>query len=158
MEGSRPVLAELQALVGPPAHGTPRRSVVGWDTNRLAMLLAVFESRCGLAIGARDIYLSVTGGYRVGEPAGDLAAAAALLSAATGDPLPENCIFFGEVALSGAIRPVARMEVRLKEAERLGFKRAITPEGVSSDGKGLKVTPVKRLMDLAPVLGMELSE
>ena len=82
MEGSRPVLAEVQALVAPSAYGTPRRSIVGWDNNRLAMLLAVLEARCGVSLGGRDVYLSVAGGYRMAEPAGDLAAAAALLTSA----------------------------------------------------------------------------
>lgn len=154
MEGSRPVLAEVQALVGPSAYGTPRRSVVGWDNNRLAMLIAVMEARCGIQVGPRDIYLSVAGGYRISEPAGDLAAAAALMSSIADKPLPEKSIFFGEIALSGAIRPVARMEARLKEAERLGFRRAFGPEGPTGNFGELQYTVLKRLSDLADLLGL----
>lgn len=158
MEGSRPVLAEVQALAGPAAYGTPRRSVIGWDTNRLAMLVAVFEARCGIKLGGRDLYLSVAGGYRISEPAGDLAAAAALLSSLADKPLPEQAIFFGEIALSGAIRPVARMEARLKEAERLGFRRAFGPEGPQAQVGDLTYTPFTRLGDLADLLEVSVSD
>ena len=154
MEGSRPMLAEVQALVGPSAYGTPRRSVVGWDNNRLAMLIAVMEARCGIQMGPRDIYLSVAGGYRILEPAGDLAAAAALMSSISDTPLPEKSIFFGEIALSGAIRPVARMEARLKEAERLGFRCAFGPEGPQIQYGGLTYTPFSRLSDLAGLVAL----
>ena len=156
MEGSRPVLAEVQALVAPSAYGTPRRSIVGWDSNRLAMLLAVLEARCGVGLGGRDVYLSVAGGYKMSEPAGDLAAAAALLSSAANTPGPSKAIFFGEVALSGAIRPVARMEQRLKEAERLGFEQAFVPEGSPKAIEGLTITPLKRLSDLVELLAADL--
>ncbi|MFC6200116.1 DNA repair protein RadA [Ponticaulis profundi] len=152
MEGSRPVLAEVQALIGSSAIGTPRRSVVGWDNNRLAMIIAVLEARCGIQIGPRDIYLTVAGGYRVSEPAGDLAAAAALLSSLADSPLPEKSVFFGEIALSGSIRPVARMEARLKEAERLGFKHAYGPEGPKTQFKDLTYKPFNRLGDLVDLL------
>ncbi len=152
MEGSRPMLAEVQALVGAEAPGSPRRSVVGWDSARLAMLLAVFESRCGLRIGARDVYLSVTGGYRISEPAGDLAAAAALASSTVDQPLPESAVFFGEVALSGAIRPVGRIEPRLREAARLGFREAFAPAGAPETVDGLRVHAVSTLRDLVGVL------
>ncbi|MAI91943.1 DNA repair protein RadA [Ponticaulis sp.] len=155
MEGSRPMLAEVQALGGPAAYGTPRRSVVGWDTNRLAMMIAVLEARCGIQIGGRDIYLSVAGGYRINEPAGDLASAAALLSSISDTPLPEKAIFFGEIALSGAIRPVARMEARIKEAERLGFRSAFGPEGPQKRHGDLTYTPIKRLSDLVDMLGIK---
>ncbi|MDJ0920741.1 MAG: DNA repair protein RadA [Henriciella sp.] len=155
MEGSRPVLAEVQALVAPSAYGTPRRSIVGWDNNRLAMLLAVLEARCGVSLGARDVYLSVAGGYRISEPAGDLAAAAALLTSAAANPGPSKAIYFGEVALSGAIRPVSRMEQRLKEAERLGFERAYVPEGCPTAIGDLTITPVKRLSDLVELIAPE---
>lgn len=152
MEGSRPVLAEVQALVAPTSYGTPRRSIVGWDGNRLAMLLAVLESRCSLSLGGRDVYLSVSGGYRIHEPAGDLAAAAALISSATGSAAPAKTIYFGEVTLAGTIRPVARMEQRMKEAARLGFERAFVPDSSSTDIAGLTVTPLKRLSDLIDLL------
>ena len=152
MEGSRPVLAEVQALASPSSYGTPRRSVVGWDSNRLAMLLAVLETRCGVTLAGKDVYLSVAGGYRIGEPAGDLAAAAALLTSISSNPPPEKSVFFGEVALSGAIRPVARTEQRLKEAERLGFEHAFVPEGSPTAIGDLTITPIKGLLDLVEFL------
>ncbi|MEM1146676.1 MAG: DNA repair protein RadA [Pseudomonadota bacterium] len=155
MEGSRPVLAEVQALVAPSAYGTPRRSIVGWDSNRLAMLLAVLEARCGVTLGGRDVYLSVAGGYRIGEPAGDLAAAAALLTSAAAHPGPRKTIYFGELALSGSIRPVSRMEQRLKEAARLGFESAFVPEGSPTAIEGLTITPIKRLSDLVDLIAPE---
>ena len=155
MEGSRPVLAEVQALVAPSAYGTPRRSIVGWDSNRLAMLLAVLESRCGVSLGGRDVYLSVAGGYRMSEPAGDLAAAAALLTSASSNPGPGKSIYFGELALSGAIRPVSRMEQRLKEAARLGFEHAFVPDGSPKAVEGLTITPIKRLSELVELIAPE---
>src|SRR5215469_7551604 len=127
IEGSRPVLVEFQALVAPAAYGTPRRAVVGWDSGRLAMVLAVLEARCGLGFGQRDVYLNVAGGLRITEPAADLAAAAALASSALDTPLPQDCVVFGEISLSGDVRPVGRMESRMKEAAKLGFDRALAP-------------------------------
>src|SRR5262245_48083928 len=153
MEGSRPVLAEVQALAGPEAAGSPRRSIVGWEGSRLAMLLAVFDARCGLRFGMRDVYLSVTGGYRITEPAGDLAAAAALASSLLDRPVPSGSVFFGEVALSGAIRPVGRIEPRLREAARLGFTQAWAPEGAPEIVDGMAVHAVSRLQDLVDALG-----
>ena len=153
MEGSRPVLSEVQALAGPESAGSPRRSVVGWDGARLSMLLAVFDARCGLRFGMRDVYLSVTGGYRIAEPAGDLAAAAALASALIDRPFPAGSVFFGEVALSGEIRPVGRIEPRLKEAARLGFTRAFAPPGAPDTVDGMAVHAVTKLQDLVDVLG-----
>jgi DNA repair protein RadA/Sms len=152
-EGSRPVLAEVQALAGPEAAGNPRRSIVGWDSARLAMLLAVFDARCGLRFGMRDVYLSVSGGYRITEPAGDLAAAAAAASALLDKPFPRGAVFFGEVALSGAIRPVGRIEPRLREAARLGFTTAFVPTGAPETVDGMTVHGLSRLQDLVDVLG-----
>jgi DNA repair protein RadA/Sms len=128
MEGTRPVLVEIQSLIAPSPLGTPRRTVVGWDSGRLAMLLAVLEARCGLAVGAADVFLNVAGGLKIGEPAADLAVCAALASAASGRPLPADTVVFGEVGLAGEVRAVARTEARLKEAAKLGFSRAILPE------------------------------
>ena len=145
-------LPGVQALVAKSAYGTPRRSVVGWDSGRLAMLLAVLEARCGITLAGMDVYLSVAGGYKIMEPAGDLSAAAALLTSLSANPAPERSVFFGEVALSGAVRPVSRMEQRLKEAERLGFERAFVPEGAPTAVDGLTVTPIKRLIDLVELL------
>jgi DNA repair protein RadA/Sms len=147
MEGSRPVLVEIQALVAPTALGTARRAVVGWDGGRLAMLVAVLDARCGVRLGQHDVYLNVAGGLRVGEPAADLAVAAALVSALAGQPLPADQVAFGEVALSGAIRPVPQAAARLKEAERLGFRRALAP-AASQDGAGLTADGLSHLSDL----------
>jgi DNA repair protein RadA/Sms len=148
MEGSRPVLVEIQALVAPTALGTARRAVVGWDGGRLAMLIAVLDARCGVRLGQHDVYLNVAGGLRVSEPAADLAVAAALVSALAGAPLPADQVSFGEVALSGAIRPVPQGAARLKEAERLGFRRALSP-AAGQDGAGALVTDgLSHLSDL----------
>jgi DNA repair protein RadA/Sms len=152
IEGSRPVLVEFQALVAPSAYGTPRRAVVGWDSGRLAMVLAVLETRCGLSLGGRDVYLNVAGGLRVNEPAADLAAAAALASSALDEALPQDCVVFGEISLSGDIRPVSRMESRMKEAAKLGFKRALAPKDVEGAG-GLKIDGVARLAEAIAKIG-----
>ncbi|MEM6811090.1 MAG: DNA repair protein RadA [Pseudomonadota bacterium] len=127
LEGTRPVLVEVQALVAPSALGNPRRAVIGWDSNRLAMVLAVLEARCGLSLADSDIFLNVAGGIRITEPAADLAVAAALISSQTGKPVPGNSVFFGEVGLSGEIRTVAQPDIRLKEATKLGFDQAYIP-------------------------------
>jgi DNA repair protein RadA/Sms len=128
VEGTRPLLVEIQALVAPTALGTPRRAVVGWDPNRLAMVLAVLDAHCGVKLSGHDVYLNVAGGLRVQEPACDLAAAAALVSSLVAAPLPGDAVYFGEVSLSGAVRPVAQAPARLKEAAKLGFTRAVAPE------------------------------
>ena len=127
MEGTRPLLVEIQALVSPSPLGTPRRAVIGWEGSRLAMVLAVLESRCGVRFGSSDVYLNVAGGLRINEPAADLAVAAALVSSLSGVTLPHECVYFGEISLSGAVRPVVQAAARLKEAERLGFSRAVMP-------------------------------
>ncbi len=127
VEGTRPLLVEIQALVAPSALGTPRRAVVGWDSNRLSMLLAVLDARCGVAFGQHDVYLNVAGGLKITEPAADLAACAALLSSFSGNALPAEHVYFGEVSLSGAVRPAGHMATRLKEAQKLGFKQIVMP-------------------------------
>ncbi|MFN3522432.1 MAG: DNA repair protein RadA [Phenylobacterium sp.] len=152
IEGSRPVLVEFQALVAPSAYGTPRRAVVGWDGGRLAMVLAVLEARCGLGFGDRDVYLNVAGGLRISEPAADLAAAAALASSALDQALPQDCVVFGEVSLSGDIRPVSRMDARMKEAAKLGFGRALGPRDLEGAG-GMRVSGVARLADAIRRIG-----
>ena len=129
IEGSRPVLVEIQALVAPSPLATPRRAVVGWDSNRLSMLLAVLETRCGLVMSGRDVYLNVAGGLRVQEPAADLAVAAALVSSLAERPISRRTVIFGEVGLAGEVRGVGQTEARLKEAVELGFERAILPSG-----------------------------
>ena len=116
IEGTRPLLVEIQALVAPTSLGTPRRAVVGWDQSRLSMVLAVLEAHCGVRLSGHDVYLNVAGGLRINEPAADLAAAAALVSSLANAPLPADAVFFGEVSLSGAVRPVAQAAARLKEA------------------------------------------
>lgn len=136
IEGTRPVLVEIQALVAPTPQSQPRRSVVGWDGGRLAMILAVLEARCGIPFAGLDVYLNVAGGLKISEPAADLAVAAALLSAREDAAVPADTVVFGEISLSGALRPVGQMENRLKEAQKLGFSRAIVPGG----GKGVAVT------------------
>ncbi|HTX48641.1 MAG TPA: DNA repair protein RadA [Caulobacteraceae bacterium] len=153
IEGSRPVLVEFQALVAPSAYGTPRRAVVGWDAGRLAMILAVLEARCGVGFGDRDVYLNVAGGLRVTEPAADLAAAAALVSSALDAALPQDCVVFGEISLSGDVRPVSRTETRLKEASKLGFSRALAPAG--GDSAGVRVESVARLADAVHRIGQQ---
>jgi len=141
VEGTRPMLVEIQALTAPASFGTPRRAVVGWDNSRLSMLLAVLEARCGLAIGAQDVFLNVAGGLKISEPAADLAVAAALVSSLTGKPVPQETVVFGEVGLSGEIRQVGQMDVRLREASKLGFTQAVSPtlqrkrRGKGKDGK-----------------------
>jgi DNA repair protein RadA/Sms len=127
LEGTRPVLMEIQALLSPNPGGAPRRSVVGWDGGRLGMLLAVLESRGGLRLAQQDVYLNVAGGLRITEPAADLAVAAAIASAAAGQPTDPSLAFFGEIGLSGEVRQVAQAEARLKEMAKLGFTAAAMP-------------------------------
>ena len=152
LEGTRPLLCEIQALVSPTSYGTPRRAVVGWDTGRLAMILAVLDARAGVGIGASDVYLNVAGGLKISEPAADLAAAAALVSSFGGEPLPRDCGFFGEISLSGDIRPVPQADARLKEAAKLGFKTAFVPAGTSkvhgAGAAGMALTEITSVADL----------
>jgi DNA repair protein RadA/Sms len=129
IEGTRPLLVEIQALVAPSSFATPRHAVVGWDTNRLAMVLAVLEARCGVAVGANDVYLNVAGGLRIGEPAADLAVAAAVVSSLADEPVPPDMVVFGEIGLGGEVRPVGQREARLREAAKLGFRSALIPGG-----------------------------
>jgi DNA repair protein RadA/Sms len=149
MEGTRPLLVEIQALVAPSSLGTPRRSVVGWDSSRLSMVLAVLEAHCGVRLGGHDVYLNVAGGMRIQEPAADVAAAAALVSSLCDAPLPAQAVYFGEVSLSGAIRPVAQAASRLKEAAKLGFTGAVVPEsGRESGDSALKTQEIGSLATL----------
>jgi len=161
MEGTRPILVEIQALVAPSLLGTPRRAVVGWDPNRLAMLLAVLEARCGVRLGSHDVYLNVAGGLRLQEPAADLAAAAALISSLTGKPSPEDIVYFGEVSLTGAVRAVGHRDQRLKEAAKLGFARAVVPAAAAEGNrntKDLELLPLTQLDDLVALFGALLVE
>ena len=151
IEGSRPVLCEFQALVAPTPHSQPRRQSVGWDGGRLAMILAVLEARCAVPFAGLDVYLNVAGGLRVREPAADLAVAVALLSAREDVALPPQTAIFGEISLSGALRPAGQTENRLKEAAKLGFSAAIVPaqaKGFASGGMDVRQYP-----DLATLVG-----
>jgi len=149
LEGTRPVLVEIQALTVRLASGaTPRRAVVGWDSGRLAMILAVLEARCGLSFSTAEVYLNIAGGYRVSDPAADLAVAAALVSALAERPVRADSVAFGEVALSGALRPVAHAGLRLKEAAKLGFERALVPSAVANEKGAMRLTGFRGLRDM----------
>jgi len=149
IEGTRPLLVEMQALVAPTTLGTPRRAVVGWDQSRLAMVLAVLEAHCGVRLSGHDVYLNVAGGLRIQEPAADLAAAAALVSSLAHAPLPADAVYFGEISLSGMVRPVAQPTARLREAAKLGFTRAFVPEIARGEADaGLVLSTVGPLMEL----------
>lgn len=157
IEGTRPVLVEIQALVAPTTLGTPRRAVVGWDQSRLSMVLAVLEAHCGVRLSGHDVYLNVAGGLRINEPAADMAAAAALVSSLANAPLPADAVYFGEISLSGAIRPVAQTAARLKEAAKLGFKRAVVPEAARGEGveSPLQMTTATTLASLVADIAAE---
>jgi len=161
IEGTRPVLVEIQALIAPAVLGTPRRAVVGWDGTRLAMIAAVLDARCGLSIGAKDIYLNVAGGLRILEPAADLAVAAALVSALSETPVPADTVVFGEIALSGDVRSVGHTEARLKEAAKLGFSEAWMPiprgrrHGKSGGGMGPTMAAIGHLSELVTRLSSQ---
>ena len=153
LEGTRPMLVEVQALVAPSSLASPRRSVIGWDPNRLAMIVAVLETRCGVQLSGCDIFLNIAGGIRISEPAADLAVAAALMSALSNTALPPETVFFGEIGLAGEVRQVAQSDVRIKEASKLGFKEAVVPKPKKQAGKkaqaGFEVQVVEHVQDLA---------
>ena len=161
IEGTRPVLVEIQALVSPTAFGTARRAVVGWDSARMSMILAVLQSRFGMNLGSSDVYLNVAGGLRITEPAADLAVAAAIISAHLGRVLPKRTVVFGELGLGGEIRAVGQSLARLKEAEKLGFKNAILPDfpvGIEKNIKseiGLNLINVSLLQDLSSIFDLK---
>jgi DNA repair protein RadA/Sms len=154
IEGTRPLVVEIQALVGSTGFSTPRRSVVGWDINRLHMIVAVLETRCHFAFGQRDVYLSVTGGLRLNEPAADLAVAAALGSALTNVAMPLNTVIFGEIGLTGEIRAVSHHVARLKEARKLGFKYAFAPKDKQKGAESLATHCVQSLQECLRTLDM----
>ncbi len=155
IEGSRPVLVEVQALVAPTPAANPRRTVVGWDAGRLAMVLAVLDARCGLGLAGSDIYLNIAGGLRISEPAADLAVAAALISSLADRPTPPESVFFGELSLSGDVRPVAHTEARLREALKLGFARAYLPARSKLDGQQTALCRMDAVAELVGLLGAE---
>ena len=155
IEGTRPVLVEIQALVAPSAPGNPRRAVIGWDSGRLAMVLAVLEARCGISLAGRDVYLNVAGGLRITEPAADLAVAAALVSAVLDQPVAADTVVFGEIGLSGEVRSVSQSDLRLKEAAKLGFEAAWAPprragggKKASTDSSRLRISEMRKLQDM----------
>lgn len=150
LEGSRPLLCEIQGLVAPSPLASPRRTVVGWDAGRLSMVLAVLETRCSIQMSNRDVYLNIAGGLKITEPAADLAVAACLLSSFTNTPLPDDTIIVGEIGLGGEVRPVKQTELRLKEAAKLGFKKAIIPASSKlTEGKHpISIVSVKHLGDI----------
>jgi DNA repair protein RadA/Sms len=149
LEGTRPVLVEVQALIVRLQSGaTPRRAVVGWDSSRLAMLLAVLEARCGLSFSSAEVYLNIAGGYRLGDPAADLAVAAALVSALADRPLPAGSVWFGEIALSGEVRPVAHAPLRLREAAKLGFDQGNGPPAPGDTAPAAGYRPVSMIANL----------
>lgn len=153
LEGTRPLLVEMQALLAPASYGTPRRAVVGWDSGRLAMILAVLDARAGVGAAGSDVYLNVAGGLEIREPAADLAAAAALVSSLANRPLPQGMVFFGEISLSGEIRPAPQPELRLKEAAKLGFSRAVVPQGIKSGSAELSLREIEHLGELVEMIG-----
>jgi DNA repair protein RadA/Sms len=154
MEGHRPLLVELQALIVPSGLALPRRSAQGLDSGRLSLLLAVLERRAGLSLAAVDVYASAVGGVRIAEPGADLAVCLALASAAVDRPLPPDLVACGEVGLAGEIRQVAQTPRRLAEAARLGFRHALVPSSDEAHQRSLSVTPVRTLMEAVGAIGL----
>lgn len=157
LEGTRPLLVEVQALVAPSSLASPRRAVLGWDHNRLAMIVAVLETRCGISLSSHDIFLNIAGGIRIQEPAADLAVAAALISALSNQALPADTVFLGEIGLAGEIRHVAQSDIRLKEASKLGFKSAVIPKaGKKASGKAIDIrsSQLGHIRELTEFLGI----
>ena len=150
LEGMRPLLVEVQALVSTAVYGTPQRSTTGFNSKRLNMLLAVLEKRAGFRLGAKDVFLNITGGLRVDDPAIDLAVVAAILSSNNDSALIKNYCFAGEVGLSGEIRPVQRLEQRIMEAEKLGFEAIFISKQnkLSSKAKNIQIILLSKIEDL----------
>ena len=158
LEGTRPLLVEIQALAAPSSLATPRRAVVGWDSNRLSMVLAVLEARCSMSFAGRDVFLNIAGGLKVNEPAADLAVAAALISSICNQPMAPNSVTFGEISLSGAIRPVSQTGIRLKEAAKLGFHSANTALPANIEKPPLEVNNLDKLTDLLKQMNVTPSD
>lgn len=154
LEGVRPMLIEIQALVSSAVYGTPQRSATGFDTKRLNMLLAVLEKRAGFQLGAKDVFLNITGGIRVDDPAIDLAVICAILSSNMDVSLPDNCLFAGEVGLSGEIRAVNRIEQRILEAEKLGYDVIFVSKynKIKTSDFQIRVETVAKVSDLVKIL------
>ncbi|PIR39524.1 MAG: DNA repair protein RadA [Alphaproteobacteria bacterium CG11_big_fil_rev_8_21_14_0_20_39_49] len=155
MEGTRPVLLEIQALVASTPVPTPRRAVVGWDSNRLAMIIAVLQTRYGIFLADKEIYLNVAGGLKINEPAADLAVAIALISSFVNKPLPYECVIFGELGLSGEVRMVGQSDIRLKESKKLGFASAIVPYGVKNQNNSFILKQIRHIRELASFFEQE---
>lgn len=151
IEGARPILTEMQSLIAPSYVPTPRRSVVGWDLNRLSMLIAVLGSRYGVNLFNKEVYLNIVGGLKVSEPAADLAAFCSILSSVCNQPLPEGTVVFGEIGLSGEVRKVAKSEARLKEAKKLGFKKAIVAAGTEYNDKDIELIQIGHIKQLSDI-------
>lgn len=163
MEGSRPILAEVQALVTKTAFGTPRRTATGFDFNRMALLLAVLEKRCGYFFGSLDAYINVVGGLRLDEPASDLSVALALVSNLTDRLIPDSLIAIGEIGLAGEIRAVNHIQNRVSEAYRLGFTRCMVPRHNLSQLNteqmpDLEVIPVSSINEACKIIGKNKTE
>ncbi len=146
-EGTRPLVVELQSLVSPTSYSSPRRSTTGIEYNRLLQILAVLEKRVGIPLSKLDAYVASSGGLNVGEPAADLGIAVAVAASFRDRIIDPELVLIGEVGLGGQIRPVSQMELRLKEAAKLGFKRALVPKGQKRDGLGMEVIEVGRVVD-----------
>lgn len=149
IEGTRPMLVEVQALIAPSYIPTPRRSVVGWDLNRLSMIIAVLSVRYGLNLYDKEVYLNVVGGLKINEPAADLAVACALISSSLNIANPNHSIIFGEIGLSGEIRKVSHAETRLKEAVKLGFTSAIVPFGTKFQDSKMQLHEIGHIKQLS---------
>jgi len=149
LEGNRPLLVEIQALVSSAVYGNPQRSATGFDLRRMNMLLAVLEKRCGFKLGIKDVFLNVTGGLRISDPATDLAVACAVLSSSEDLPIDHRSCFAAEVGLTGEIRPVNQLEQRIQEAEKLGFERIFISSYARIDkaSRGIEVIPCAKIED-----------
>jgi DNA repair protein RadA/Sms len=155
MEGTRPMLVEVQALVSPTSFGNPRRTSLGFDPNRTNLLLAVLEKRVGLEILTDDVFVSVAGGLEVDEPAADLGVAVAIASSFRNKPVPQGCALFGEVGLGGEVRSAGQPGLRLREAAQLGFSRCLLPaRGIPKDAGGIEVVGVETLQQALQTLGL----
>ena len=151
LEGIRPLLIEIQALVSSAAYGTPQRSATGFDLRRLSMLLAVLEKRCGFKLGSKDVFLNIAGGIKVDDPAIDLAVVCAVLSSNVDRPLSKNTCLAAEVGLSGEIRPVSRVDQRIFEAQKLGYKRIILSaynKGIDPNNYSIDIIQVKKIEEV----------
>ena len=155
VEGTRPILVEVQALTSQTVFGLPKRTANGFDYNRLAVLIAVLEKKAGLSLGNQDVYLNIAGGMKISEPAADLGIIATVASSYKNVPIPQSTVVMGEVGLTGEVRRINLIEKRLKEAEKLGFKACIIPENnkkVLKDNYKLDIIGVKSIGDMLRIL------